>query len=372
MYDTIIIGAGSMGAAAGFYLANAGKKVLLLDAFNPPHTNGSHHGQTRLIRHAYGEGTAYVPFALAAQKLWNELENLSGRQIFKNTGVLNIGKRDSVFIQNIIQSAEDFTLPVEVLTSSEINERYKGWSVPDEYIGCMETSSGVLFCQEAISAYLDLALQKGADLKINHKVSDIKASDNQVEVVANGQVFTGKTLILSAGGYMPELLEKVDLTLPIQAQRATFSWFEADDTYNEQHFTGFSFETPQGIFYGFPNLDGQGLKIGKHESHPTDIHNQIAFKESDKKDLEDFVATYLKQAGKLNLGKNCIYTLTPDEDFIIDQHPNYPNIAIAAGFSGHGFKFASVVGQVLSQLVSKGTIEYDISKFSIKRFDKLT
>lgn len=370
-YDVIIVGAGSMGAAAGYYLSKEGKKVLLIDAYNPPHTFGSHHGDTRLIRHAYGEGESYVPLALAAQKLWLSLEKEAGEEIFLNTGVLSIGDEESDFIKTVIKSAQNYKLPVEVLSATEIQKRYKGLNMPNDFIGCLETSSGILFCQKAIQAYLKLSLENGATLLTNSKVTAIETIGDRVQVVTNGKTYTANSLVVSAGGFSRSLLELLDLDLLIQPHRALFAWFDVkDDDYKASEFPGFSVELPEGIYYGFPNVNGEGLKVGRHEGTPINEGEYIPFgkQEGDGDEIQKFVKTYFKNAGELKYGKNCQYTMTPDEDFIIDTHPNASNIIIATGFSGHGFKFSSVVGKIISDLAIKGKTEHDISKFTIERF----
>ena len=151
-YDVVIIGAGSMGMAAGYFLAKEGKKVLLLDAFDPPHSHASHHGETRIIRYAYGEGEEYVPLALRAKALWETLEQQTGRSLFLKTGVLNIGPKESSFIKMLIASAEKYQLPIEILNAEQMNTRFPGLDIPEKYIGCFESTSGVLKCEASIQS----------------------------------------------------------------------------------------------------------------------------------------------------------------------------------------------------------------------------
>ena len=170
-YDVIILGAGSMGMSAGYYLSKAGKKVLLMDKNDPPHTFGSHHGSTRIIRHAYGEGDYYVELALRSQRLWLELQQLVEEDLFIPTGVLNIGRTDSDFIRNVIGSAKKFSLPIEVLSADEVNARWTGWTIPGEYIGVLEVNSGVLMSEKIVGAYRKIAEEIGATIKVNTTVT---------------------------------------------------------------------------------------------------------------------------------------------------------------------------------------------------------
>lgn len=372
-YDVIVIGAGSMGMAAGYFLAKSGKRTLLLDSFNPPHHEGSHHGDTRIIRHAYGEGEEYVPLVLKAQELWKELESSTGKQLFLQTGVLNVGPEKSDFIQNILSSSKTYSLPLDVMDSNEVNKRWPGVSLPGDYIGCFEPASGVLKCEECIEAYRELAEQHGASILTNSKVEEISIHDKEVTIKTGEQTFYADALVVSAGAWSGSLLSMLDLHLPLAPVRKTFAWFNADENlYNHNDFPAFSFETSQGIYYGFPSINGSGLKIGRHDGgekiDPDEFIREFGELKEDKEDVRQFLNEYMPFTQQLKYGKTCMYTLTPDENFIIDLHPKYSNVAIAAGFSGHGFKFSSVVGQILSELIASGKTEHNISPFSINRF----
>ncbi len=370
-YDVIVIGAGSMGMAAGYFLAKSGKKTILLDAFNPPHDKGSHHGETRIIRFAYGEGEEYVPLVLRAKELWAELEQHTGKQIFIPTGVLNVGEKQSDFIQNTIKSSKKYSLPLEVLNAKEIQKRWQGISLSDEYIGSFEPTSGVLRCEECIQAYQELAEQNGATILSNRRVKKIDIEDHKVTIKTDNDTFYANSLVISAGAWSKDLLAMLELDAPLSPVRKTFAWYDASEPiYSQDAFPAFAFETPQGIYYGFPSIDGVGLKIGRHDGGEL-VNPDIplrTFDERDEADLRKFLIHYMPKVEKVKYGKTCMYTLTPDEKFIIDLHPRYPNVAIAAGFSGHGFKFSSAVGQTLSNLILSGKNDLDISQFSFRRF----
>jgi N-methyl-L-tryptophan oxidase len=372
-YDVIVVGAGSMGMAAGYFLAKNGKRTLLLDSFDPPHNKGSHHGDTRMIRHAYAEGEDYVPLVLKAQELWYDLEKESGKQLFIQTGVLNVGKESSDMMKNIISSAKNYSLPLEVLQAKEVQKRWPGINMPDEYIGFFEPASGVLKCEDCIDAYRELAEHYGATIRTKSTVKDLSVQGRTVSIQTDDRIFTSDALVVSAGAWSGKLLAKLGLDVPLNPVRKTFAWFEADEElYNHKDFPSFSFETPHGQFYGFPNIDGAGIKVGRHDGGETINPDEtlIGFGEmdSDETDLSQFLAQYLPSTKQLKYGKTCMYNLTPDENFIIDLHPTYPNIAIASGFSGHGFKFSSVVGQILSELILSGKTEQNITPFLLKRF----
>ncbi|WP_077622410.1 N-methyl-L-tryptophan oxidase [Sediminibacillus massiliensis] len=375
-YEVIIVGAGSMGMAAGSYLAKQGKRVLLIDSHNPPHAEGSHHGDTRIIRHAYGEGENYVEMALRAQELWHELQEQADEDIFIPTGVINIAEPHSTFMQNVISSAENYSLNVEKLTAEEINDRWPGFHVPEGYIGCYELDSGVLMSENCIRAFRQQAEAHGAVLKTNSPVTSISIYENSVEVKAGEESFTADSLIMTPGAGTRKLLPLVGLELPLQELRNTFSWFETDETlYKSSSFPSFSFELPGETYYGFPSIEQAGVKIGRHDGGiPRDMREPLepfGTYERDKQDVSSFSARCLPEVGPHKLGKACTYTNTPDEDFIIDKHPEHEHVVIACGFSGHGFKFSSVVGEILSQLVTGNReTRLDIRPFSINRFSE--
>ncbi|WP_226529882.1 N-methyl-L-tryptophan oxidase [Metabacillus niabensis] len=372
-YDVIIIGAGSMGMSAGYYLSKSGKKTLLLDSFHPPHNKGSHHGETRIIRYAYAEGEEYVPFILKAQELWNELERDTGKTLFIPTGVLSVGVKESNFIQNTISSSTTYSLPLEVLNPAEVQNRWSGITMRDDFIGCFEPTSGVLKCEESIKAYQMLAEMNGATILANSRVKEIQIQEERVTIRTSDKTFYSDSLVVAAGAWSGHLLSMLDLDLPLTPVRKTFAWFDANEKiYNANDFPAFAFETSQGLYYGFPSVDGAGLKVGRHDGgeriNPDEVMKQFGEIVEDKEDLIQFLNQYLPEIGQLKYGKTCMYTLTPDDKFVIDVHPKYSNVAIAAGFSGHGFKFSSAVGEALSNLIVSGKNVIDISQFSIDRF----
>lgn len=374
-YEVIIVGAGSMGMAAGYYLAKQGVRTLLLDTYDPPHTMGSHHGDTRIIRHAYGEGKQYVPLALRALQLWQELEAVSGTKLFEQTGVLSAGPLEDSFLQEIRESAETYSLPLEVLRASEVNERWPGISLPDHYYACLETSSGVLYSEKCISAYREQAIAAGATLLTHTPVTAIQPDGDGVIVHTEAHTYRAGKLLLSAGAWNPALLSSLGLSLPLSPTRKTVAWFGSEeDLYSADKFPAFIFKlADETSYYGFPSIDQAGVKIGRHdggvEIDPDRLERTFGALLSDEGDVRSFLETYMPQAaGALRQGRVCIYTMTPDEHFIIDRHPEYSQIVIAAGFSGHGFKFASAVGEAASELLTQGKSTHDLSMFSLQRF----
>lgn len=260
-YDLIIIGSGSIGAATGYYARQAGLNVLMTDAHQPPHQQGSHHGTTRLMRHAYGEGAKYVPLAMRAQALWDQLTAASGEALFERTGVINLGPADSAFLANATRSARQFELTVEELSASAIMTRWPQIQLPDDYRGLFEPDAGVLYSEKAIASWIRLAREAGCAQLFNCPVTAIHHHPNGVTIDTADGSFEGKKLVISAGTWITRLLP----WLPVQPVRKIFAWFQADGRYSSKnHFPAFTGELPDGDqFYGFPAQDNE-LKIGKH------------------------------------------------------------------------------------------------------------
>lgn len=377
-YDLIVVGAGSMGMAAGYYIARQGVKVLLVDTFDPPHDQGSHYGDTRIIRHAYGEGREYVPLALRSQVLWDELEKKTHHKIFMQAGAIGFGEKGNApFIDEGIASGKEYNLDVERYTGAELKEYFPGLQIPDDYDSFYEPNSGFLFSENCIQAYRELAEYHGAELSTNNPVRDIEAYDDSVKVMTEKGTFTADKLVISAGSWSGEIASKVGLDLPLVPSRQPVAWFEADESlFNANAFPTFMVEIPNGetraIYYGFPSFGGCGVKVGRHEYvdaiNPDTMNRVFGSNGNDEGHIREFLDKFMpKASGALKKGIICTYTRTPDGHFIIDKHPEHAHISIAAGFSGHGFKFASVVGEILSQLAISGETDHDISIFKLNR-----
>ncbi|WP_020006288.1 N-methyl-L-tryptophan oxidase [Salinicoccus albus] len=372
-YDVIVLGAGAMGMAAGYYLSQKGVNTLMIDAFDPPHSRGSHHGDTRLIRHATGEGSVYAPIAVRSQQLWNELAEQTDETIFRRTGVLTFGENDADFVRNAISAGLTIDTPVETLSGKEIHRRWPGIRLPEDSIGSYEPKAGVLFSENCIRAYRRLALENGAELLTHAPVTNVDVKEDYVTVQTEHGVYSADKLIVSGGAWNKKILEDLNLNISIYPSRRTIAWFDADDSlYNSEDFPGFIGKYPEGQYYGFPSFDGGGVKIGRYDDgefvDPDQITIGFGAYDKDERDLRDFLEEYMPgAAGDLNMGKACMFTNTPDRDFVVDFHPGHSNVVIAAGFSGHGFKFASGIGEILSDLVTEGQTDMDISKFSAQR-----
>ncbi|OAB37822.1 N-methyltryptophan oxidase [Paenibacillus macquariensis subsp. defensor] len=371
-YDVIVVGAGSMGMSAGYHLARQGIRTLLIDAFDPPHHEGSHHGEPRLIRHAYHGGSAYVSMALRAHKLWNELEEATNTSLLIQSGVLNMSSSKVYSYEQRLKDASQLGVHLELLDADEIAKRWPGIRLTDDFTGLYEPEAGYLFSEKCVAAYRQMALAEGATLLPYTNVSSIEAEGEGVSVYTQHGVFHADKAILSAGAWFKTL--EPFIKLPIQSVRKVVGWFQSDESlFDTKNFPGFTLGSLEGGFYGFPSIDGAGVKIGRHDQgvpwQPGEYLQPFGAYADDEGDLRSALESYMPAAaGKLIRGSVCKYEMTPDEDFIIDYHPAYPNIILAGGFSGHGFKFSSAVGEILSDLTVKQVTQQDISLFSLSRF----
>ncbi len=369
-YDLIIIGSGSVGAAAGFYARKAGLNVLMTDAHMPPHQHGSHHGDTRLMRHAYGEGEKYVPLVLRAQTLWDELATISGEAIFERSGVVNLGPADSTFLDTVAQSAAQFSLPVEHLDAAAVMKRWPEITVPQDYRAIFEPDSGVLKSELAVKTLIAMAKDAGCAQLFNCPVTAIKSDENGVTIETSEGSWQGKKLLLTAGTWVKQLYPE----LPIQPVRKVFSWFQADGRYSQKNnFPAFTGELPNGDqFYGFPAVD-DALKIGKHNGGQVidspEERKAFGGVATDGSEAFSFLRQILPGIGGCLHGAACTYDNSPDEDFIIDTLPGQPDVLFIGGLSGHGFKFATVLGEIAAQFAQQKTPEFDLSAFALNRFN---
>lgn len=373
-YDVIIVGAGSMGMSAGYQLAKSHQKVLMIDAHNPPHLYGSHGGHTRLIRHALEE--CYLPLSLRSQAIWDDIDEAVEEDIFKRTGVVTFGHSESEVVNIAIEALQTHHLEGEIFSSgSELNQRFKGLSLPEDYIGVFEPNGGVIDAIAAINFFKKEALALGAELLIDTKVERIEViGPDCVRVKTADQQFEAKKVIVTAGAHTQKLLLPLGKKIVNQVSRRTVAWFESDeDLYSDEVFPGFIGKVDDGHHcYGFPSINNSGVKIGAHNFGQTidvaDLNPEFGAYEEDESVVRYFLDHYMPGAnGDLIKGAACMYQMTPDEHFIIDFHPDYQNVLIAAGFSGHGFKFVPVIGEILAQLIENGQTEYNIEQFSLQR-----
>lgn len=360
-FDAIVIGTGGVGSSALYHLAKAGHRVLGLDQFPQAHDNGSSHGQSRIIRQAYFEHPDYVPLLLRAYELWDELEQASQRTLFHQVGLLEVGPEDGVLISGVLQSVAQHDLPIERLTVSEARKRFP-FSFDESDSVLFEPTGGFLLVEKCVEAHLHVAEKNGAAWRQERVVDWRPKSDGTVTVQTETQSYSAGSVVICGGAWSAELLQNLGVRLHVTPKLQY--WFEPSrqssrsaEPQTSQEVPTYFFETKTGCFYGFPLInDGlqDGFKVAQHTGGQK-LEGPVTLKGiADDADLEatrEFVEQTLPFAStSLVSTKACMYTMSPDEHFIVDRHPNEPNVVFAAGLSGHGFKFTSVLGELLAKL----------------------
>src|SRR5919112_2174833 len=375
MYDVIVAGLGGMGSSAAYHLAGRGERVLGLERHTPAHDKGSSHGQSRVIRLAYSENPAYVPLVIRAYELWERLERETGEDLMTITGGLMIGAPGSKFFEGSKQSAEMYDLPYKVLDATELKRRYPVFEPTPDTVAFFEKKAGFLKPEATVKAHLDRAASLGADLRFEEELSSWEPTESGVRVETASGTYEAERLVVSAGAWAPRLL--ADLGLPLEVTRQLLFWFDPKDglePFLPDRFPIFIWVPEDGnSFYAIPAHDGPdgGVKVAFFRADGTPTDPESVDREVHDHELE-FIRSYLRRYvptldGELLYAKTCMYTNTPDEHFVISTHPEYPQVAIAAGFSGHGFKFCGVVGEILADLVTKGETDHPIGLFSPTR-----
>jgi sarcosine oxidase len=369
--DAAVIGLGVMGSAALAALARRGLRVTGIDRFAPGHECGSSHGATRVIRLGYFEHPSYVPLVRAAWHLWRELEVRSDVQLLTATGILEMGTPDSALVAGTLQSARLHGLPHDVLDASGLMKAFPLFRVPDDFVGVFQPDGGFLRAEPAVAAFQAVARQAGADLRTEERVLGVEPHGGSVRVITERSEILAERAIVAVGPWLTSLLPQ--LPVPVRVTRQVLAWFEPDDRrqFAAERFPVFMLENQDGIFYGFP-ADATGVKVAKHhhldEAVDPDTCDR-AVSAADEAVIRGAIRTHLPEAdGPLLDARTCLYTMAPDGDFILDRLPGHPQIVVASPCSGHGFKFAPVIGEILADLAIAGCTEHDISRFSLTRF----
>jgi sarcosine oxidase len=375
MYDVIVAGLGGMGSAAAYQLAGRGSRVLGLERYTPAHDRGSSHGQSRMIRQAYFEDPSYVPLLLRAYELWERLERETGGDLMTLTGGLMIGPPESRTFTGSKATADEYGLPYEVFDAGELKRRYPMFEPTEGTIALFEEKAGIVRPEAAVRAHLDRAASLGADLRFEQEILTWQPTDFGVRVETASGVYEAKRLVVTAGAWAPKLL--ADLGLPLQVTRQILFWLDpvgGVEPFLPDRFPVFIWEPEDGnSFYAIPAHDGPrgGVKVAFFRADGTPADPDTIGREVHDHEV-DFIRSYMAKYvpaldGELLYAKTCMYTNTPDEHFVISIHPEHPQVAIAAGFSGHGFKFCGVVGEILADLVTEGETDQPIDCFSPTR-----
>ena len=373
-FDVVVCGLGAMGSAALYEAARRGVRVLGLERFAPGHDRGSSHGATRIIRLAYWEHPSYVPLLRRAYELWRELESAAGQKLLHVTGVAEIGPPDGILVRGTLAAAHLHGLTHEVLAAPDLMRRFPAFLLPPDYVAVMQPDGGFLQAESSIHAMLALAQVAGAELRTGETVRAIEPRAGGVRVVTDRAVIDAGSAIIAAGPWIGSLLP--DLSVPLRVTRQVMAWFKPSEPalFAPGHFPVFLIESRHGIHYGLPPFGGAGIKVAKHhhrdERVDPDAHDRTV-SAADEALIRAALADHLPAAnGKLLDATTCLYTMTPDGDFLIDRLPGAPPVIVASPCSGHGFKFAPVIGEILADLATTGATRHDLARFSLARFGR--
>ncbi len=375
-FDVIVVGLGAMGCATLFHLARRGLSVLGLEQYSPGHTLGSSHGDSRIIRELYFEHPLYVPLVQRAYQLWNDLEQRTSTELMAITGGLMIGPRDGAVVEGTLRSAAEHGLANETLDAGEIRSRYPAFDVDGDLVAVVDPRAGYLDPEACNAAHLGAAIESGARAQFEEPVLKWTPDGDGVRVKTGADAYSAGHLVITAGAWTRGLLP--DITLPLTVERQVVFWLAPKvkpGGYGRSRFPIYAYEyKPGSICYGFPRLP-RGVKAsvmhdGETSGEPASVRRTID--DSDLASLRAALKPVLPELADAPVrdSATCLFTNTPDHDFIIDFHPSYRQVLISSPCSGHGFKFASAVGEVTADLLATGRSRFDLSPFRLSRFSK--
>ncbi|MGI9147522.1 MAG: N-methyl-L-tryptophan oxidase [Chloroflexota bacterium] len=372
-YDAIVVGIGGMGSATAYHLARRGQQVLGLERFEIPHTLGSSHGITRIIRLAYYEHPSYVPLLQRAFELWRELQAGFGEQLLYVTGSIDAGPPGSGVFEGSLESCRLHGLAHEVLSGAQLSDRFPAYRLPREMVALLQPEGGFLLPERCVVGHAEAARGAGAELHTGEPVRRWEALGDSVRVWTDVATYTADRLVLTAGAWASEVVGPLlqGLAAP---ERQVVIWLKIHrpELFSIDRFPVFNVMVPEGHFYGFPEFGVPGFKCGKYHHLAQQVDPNALQRVANADDegvLRVFAERYFPDAAGQTLDMQvCMFTNTPDEHFIVDVHPEYPRVSIAAGFSGHGFKFCSIIGEIMADLALDGQTRHDISLFRVSRF----
>ena len=371
-YDVIVVGVGGMGSATAYHLARRGARVLGLERYDIPHAMGSSHGVNRIIRMAYFEDPSYVPLLSRSYELWRHLEEVSGERLLVITGGIDAAPKDHRVFIGSLESCRRHGLDHEVLDAGEVGRRFPGYRLPEAHMAVFQPDGGYVMSERCIVAHVDAALAHGAEVHGREQVVGWEPLGDGVRVTTDRGEYTADRMVVTAGAWTMGLVDPlVGLATP---ERQVLGWFQPKrpELFSPERFPIFNLEVDEGHFYGFPVETIPGFKIGLYHHLEEDVDPDTMDREpnaADEAALRVAVDRYFPDAsGPVLTLKTCLFTNSPDEHFILDTHPELSQVVIGAGFSGHGFKFSAVVGEILADLALEGTTTHDISILRMGRF----
>jgi sarcosine oxidase len=371
-YDVIVAGIGGMGSATCATLAKRGKRVLGLEKFDIPHAMGSSHGVNRIIRLAYYEDPSYVPLLRRAYELWRELETGFGEQLLFLTGSIDASDRDDELVRDSLKSCEIHDLPYELLSGGQLHDRFPAYQLPETHLALLQPDGGFLASERCIVAYTVAAVDAGARIQAREEIMSWESTSSAVRVETDRGVYEAEQLVISAGAWAGKLIPQLsELATP---ERQVLAWLQPEQPklFCPDQFPVFNLTVDEGRYYGFPIFSIPGLKVGRYHHLGEQVDPDETIGEPNAEDervLREFVGKYFPLGnGPTMAMKTCMFTNSPDEHFIIDFLPDAGNVLVVSPCSGHGFKFCSVIGEIVADLAIRGATDHDISLFKMDRF----
>jgi sarcosine oxidase len=373
-YDVIVVGAGAMGSAATYHLAKRGLRVLALEQFDIPHAMGSSHGLSRMIRLAYYEHPDYVPLLRQAYLLWDQLEAETNQKILYVTGGLYMGRSDSELITGSLRAVKEYNIPHERLTRDDLRRRFPQFTVPEDFTAIFDHYAGFVLSEKAIAIHCERALRRGAEIHGQEQVLDWKAASTGVTIRTNRNTYEAGHVIFTSGAWTSKIVGELGVRLRVTRQVLGWLWPKNPDSLSLGNLPVWMIEYPDGKnHYGFPMMpDYPGFKLAQHVPGETADADTLSrnIQPGDEDTILPIRNAIPNADGPLLSLRVCMYTNSPDSHFIIDHHPNHKNVTIACGFSGHGFKFSSAIGQILADLSTHGSSPLPVKFLGLSRFHK--
>ena len=382
VYDVIVIGLGAMGSASLYQLSKSEIKVLGIDQFSPPHNKGSSFGDTRITRLAVGEGAEYVPFVLRSHEIWKELEEKSGKRILHEVGNAIFANEygnqhgSENFIAQTEKFAKQFKIEHELMDNVQLSKHFPLFNFENGETGYFEKHGGYVLPEVAIKTQLDLAKENNAEIITNTKVLSLNSEDNAVVVRTSNAEYRAKKVITTAGAWVNDFLPSSHQVFKVERQ--VLYWFDMKTDHDQFRdiptFVWLHGDKDTDQIYGFPAIDGErgGLKLATEQHSVTTTPDNFETSVSKEEEAEMFKTHVQKQipalSNKVIKSVACKYTVTPDYGFVIDKHPEDPNIIIASPCSGHGFKHSAAIGETLAQLATRDKTKINITSFRLDRF----
>lgn len=371
VFDTIVIGLGAMGSSTAYYLSQKGKKVLGLEQYSCAHSLGSSHGETRLIRQAYFEHPDYVPLLKESYTLWSDLEKKSKKELLHQTGVVIFGDpQKSLVLRGVRESANQFQIPLQEWSSAQAMRKHPGLIIPDHFQGLFESTGGYLEVEKCVQTFCEEAQKNGAKLCFEEPLLKFEKTSQGFKFTTSKGSYFSEKCVFTCGAWTAKWVPESQKHLRVH--RAPLFWFSAPETFKkERGVPCFAFDLEEGFFYGFTAKEGL-LKVALHQPlgevlDPSSEKREVKKEEGDR--VRDFVGTYLKEVvPEAKKSELCFYTMSSDQHFILDELHGFPGAFWAGGFSGHGFKFSSLIGKALSEWVVSGQTSYSMDFLSLERF----